>query len=100
MLKIPLTTGAQAFSIQLGEKFCTFTLIYRNAKVGSAWYLDVYADNGELLLQGIPLVCGVNLLEQHAYRGLGKLTAKVGGMDNVTPSYADMGAELELYWEA
>lgn len=100
MLKIPLTTGAQTFSILLGEKFCTFTLIYRNAKVGSAWYLDIRADNGDLLLQGVPVICGVDLLEQHAYRGLGKLTAKIGGAVDKTPTYEDMGAELELYWEA
>ena len=99
MQKIPLTEGAQTFSIDLGENTLTVTLLFRNAKVGSAWYLDLETSGGEISLKGVPIVCGIDLLEQHQYLGLGKLFAKVNGSTSATPTYENMGAELELFWE-
>lgn len=98
MVQIPLSSGAQFFNIALGHSYYTLKLAYRDA-VNGGWFLDIQTLDGESLIEGIPLVCGVDLLAQHQYLGLGHLYAMVGGLYTETPTYADMGSNLQLYWE-
>ena len=98
MVQIPLSSGAQFVNIALGHSYYTLKLAYRDAVYGG-WFLDIQTLDGESLIEGIPLVCGVDLLAQHQYLGLGHLYAMVGGLYTETPTYADMGSNLQLYWE-
>ena len=43
---------------------------------------------------------GVDLLAQYQYLGLGHLYAFVNGLYTKEPEYADMGRDLQLFWEA
>jgi hypothetical protein len=99
MIKFQLSTGAQTFTTNLGDLYVQITLQYREAD-GGGWFLDIETTDGEKALYGIPIVCGVDLLAQHQYRGLGHLYALVDGRYDGTPTYDDMGSDLELYWEA
>ena len=99
-IRIPLSSVAQKFSITLGKYFLSFTLIYRDAVDGGAWYLDIATSDGSIAIYGMPLVCGVDLLAQFQHRGLGHLTARVIGQNSVSvPTYSDMGSNIELLWD-
>ena len=81
--QIPLSTGAQSFSIRLGE------YNYRMVRT-----------DGSDALQGLPLVTGFNRLAQFGYKSMGgalwcELPKQV---KNYEPTYADMGQTLSLFW--
>lgn len=94
---IPLSTGAQKFSIRLGNNALQIRLVWREAE-GGGWFIDLSDSDGNPLLAGLPLRCGHDLLEEHAHLGLGKLTVSLDGESNGDPSYADMGRRMALYW--
>lgn len=96
--EIPLSEGCQRFTVELGERTLTLCLIYRSADFGG-WYLDIYDDENDLILGGLPLVIGRDLLEQHQYLGLGHLTVTRDGGSTIDPEYSDMGSSVHLYWE-
>lgn len=98
MVKIPLSQGAQYFNITLGDYSYRLSLAYRKATYGG-WFLDIDRADETVSLHGIPLVCGVDLLGQFQYKGLGHLYAFVDGKYVKTPSWDDMGKSVDLYWE-
>lgn len=99
MYKIPLTTGAQSFSINLGDVQYRMTLIYRSAECGG-WFLDMERSDKKDAIYGIPLVLGVDLLEQHVHKGFGHLYVSMDGCANHQPTYEDMGNSVILTWTA
>lgn len=97
--EIPLSSGCQRFTVELGERTLTLCLIYRYADFGG-WYLDIYDDESALLIGGIPLVIGRDLLEQYQHMGLGHLTVELDGGATKDPTYEDMGTTVRIFWEA
>ena len=65
--EIPLSPDNQLFRIQLAETTYTLRVIWRDS---AGWILDVQDSSGEPLLSGVPLVTGVNLLEQYPQLGI------------------------------
>lgn len=63
MTEIPLTPDNQQFDISINNVDYKMRLIWRE----SGWFLDLQNSDGEEIIAGIPLVTGVNLLEQYAY---------------------------------
>ena len=58
------------------------------------WTLDISTVEGALILGGIPIVPGVDLLGQYAYLGFtGKLFVQMAGDATVVPGYADLGVQ-------
>lgn len=96
--RIPLSEGAQRFSIGLGDFQYQLSLIYREA-VGGGWFLDLVRADGTDAIYGLPLVTGVDLLAQHQYKGFGHLYVELEGGSPRTPTYDDMGKTISLYWE-
>lgn len=94
---IPLSSGAQQFSIRLGENTLQIRLVWRQAE-GGGWFMDLSDSDGMSLLAGLPLRCGHDLLEEHAHLGLGKMTVFLDGKSDSDPQYADMGRQIQLYW--
>lgn len=95
---IPLGSGAQQFTVSLGEKSVMMRLIWRTA-TGGGWFMDVFESDGITpIVCGLPIRCGHNLFEQYQYLGLGKMLALIDGQADRDPSYDDMGSNLQLYW--
>ena len=94
---IPLTSGSQSFSISLGKAQYKLTIVYRDADSGG-WFLDIERQDTNDGLFGIPLVLGVDLLEQHAYKRFGHLRCELDGQSERNPTYEDMGSVLSLIW--
>lgn len=63
------------------------------------WVLDIYDVNDVPILQGVPLVCGADLLEQFAYLGLeGQLLAQTDHATDTPPTYDNLGLAGHLYF--
>ena len=96
-LQIPLSVGAQTFSIVLGGVQYQMTLIYRKA-AGGGWFLDMARADGTDAVKGIPLVVGPDLLAQHKHKHFGALRCSLPGGVERSPNYEDVGAQLTLLW--
>lgn len=96
-LQIPLETGAQIFSIVLGDVQYQMTLIYREAD-GGGWYLDILRVEDRAAIRGLPLIIGPDLLAQHKYKGFGSLRCSLAGGEERELSYEDVGSTLSLVW--
>lgn len=65
--EIPLLPDNQQFRILLGNKIYTLRIIWRDL---AGWIMDVMDSGGTPLLCGVPLLSGVNLLQQYPQAGI------------------------------
>ena len=95
--EIPLTPSPQTFSASLGGTVYQITLLWNS--VGGFWVIDIADQNGGVILQGIPLVANVDLLEQFAYLGFGgKLVVQTDGNPLVDSTLDNLGVNSHVYF--
>lgn len=95
--EIPLSPEPQRFTIQLSGTFYQLTVRWNIP--ASAWVLDIANEDGDPMIAGIPLVTGVNLLEQYAYVGIpGELRVQTDTDKNAVPTYANLGTLGHLFY--
>lgn len=93
--EIPLTSGAQSFSVPLAG--VTYSMRLRCCGVEApSWVLDVSTEAGDPLVSGLPLVTGCDLLAQHGHLGIGGGLYVVSDID--PPTYASLGVATKLYF--
>lgn len=97
---IPLKPRAQTLEVDLGAAQYYVRLLYCDVLSGEGgWILDVASSAGVILLAGLPLVTGGDLLEPYAYLGIGvKLFVITPGMPYLVPSYTALGVTSLLCW--
>jgi hypothetical protein len=66
---IPITNPPQTFAVDLAG--LTYNMAIRWNTIAQVWVLDISDSTGNLLIGGIPLVAGVDLLEQFGYLNFG-----------------------------
>ncbi|PHM39265.1 hypothetical protein Xmau_02869 [Xenorhabdus mauleonii] len=66
IIEIPLQAENQQFDIQLGGINYRMQLQWCD---WAGWVLDIMHSNSRPIVTGIPLVFGVDILEQHSYLG-------------------------------
>jgi hypothetical protein len=100
--EIPLLPIPQRFSISLSGVTYTLTFQFRNEGrpgVDGSWVLDIGDNLGNPMVCGIPLVTGVNLLEQYNYMGFGgELWVVSDGDRTVPPTFTNIGTSSRVYW--
>ncbi|MBJ9593235.1 phage baseplate plug family protein [Burkholderia seminalis] len=95
--EIPLSNDGQTFKMSLAGVIYQLTVQWRNA-IGM-WLLDIADANGDLLVNGIPLVTGTDLLGQYAYLGFnGGLWVQGADDPDDLPTFDDLGGGSALYW--
>lgn len=62
--EIPLTPEPQRFEVDLGGRAVRMTLRWKEVDEGG-WSLDLDGDDGAPIIGGLPLVTGIDLLEQY-----------------------------------
>ncbi len=98
IIEIPLGPEAQRFSITLGDNIYQMRVMYNEAGEG-CWNLDIGTQAGAILVAGIPLVTGINLLSQYAYLEIGGgLYATTDRGAGETPTFAGLGITSHLYF--
>jgi hypothetical protein len=97
---IPTAGVSETFSITLTGVTYGFTLIWRDDPCGmGGWFLDIADDIGNPLVQGLPLVTGVDLLEQYGYLNFGgQLYVQTKQDPQAVPTFTNLGTDCQLYW--
>ncbi|WP_069705192.1 phage baseplate plug family protein [Burkholderia seminalis] len=96
--EIPLTPDPQTFTITLRGVIYQLTVQYRAAG-GTGWILDVADASGNLLVSGIPLVTGTDLLGQFGYLGFGgSLWVQGAASPDDVPTFDDLGVGSHVFW--
>ena len=91
--EIPMVNTNQQFNVRLGSIIYKLRLIYRL----DTWFLDISDSAGQLMLAALPMVQGVNLLEQHQHLIKGGLYVLNGNADE-SQSFNDLGIKIQLFW--
>ena len=97
-LEIPLVSGSQSFATRLGGVDYQFQIAYRNVTEGG-YFLDIADGRGNPLVQGVPLVTGINLLAQYPDIGFaGRLWLQTASVPDALPTYDGLGTDSKLLW--
>lgn len=92
--EMPLTADNQTFKITISGTLYQIKIIWRE----SLWLMDLMDSYGALIIGGIPLVTGCDLLAQHSYLGLGfSLFVLCDAPLQVYPTQYDLGVYSHLY---
>lgn len=94
---IPLIPAAQQFTISLAGE--TYGVKLQWCAPAACWTVEISDANGDLLVGGVPLVTGADLLEQFGYLGIGGslLVQSTNDPDEV-PSYASLGTTGNVFF--
>ncbi|MEQ5223665.1 hypothetical protein ABN242_16825 [Providencia alcalifaciens] len=96
MIEITLTSNNQEFDIQLNKVNYRFKVTYMEF---FGWMLDIKTAQGEDILTGVPLVSGVDILQQYQYMGFnGSLFFVCEDMEDEL-SYEQFGVGNKLYFK-
>ncbi|KAB7788048.1 phage baseplate plug family protein [Methylorubrum populi] len=97
-VEIPLTPEAQSFSITLGGTSYRMRLMFNDVDEGG-WTLDIGDQGGTILLAGVPLIPGVDLLSQHAHMDWpGALVVTTDRGTGEAPTFDGLGTTSHLYF--
>ena len=97
--EIPLSSVDQRFLIPLNG--VTYQLPTKWCAPASAWTLDIADEGGVALVSDIPIITGIDLLEQYQHLGsAGQLVAQTDGDTFAVPTQANLGSAGRLYFIA
>lgn len=95
--EIPTTPNPQTLSISLSGVQYRLTLKWN--VTAQLWFVDIADINGALILGGVPVVTGADLLEQYEYLNLGgKLFAMTDNDPDLPPGFTNLGTTGHIYW--
>lgn len=95
--EIPLSPNAQRFTIDLQQVTYNMMVVWNAAM--NCWVLDIADLNNSPLLQGLPIVTGIDLLTQFAHLGIGGALVAMTDSDlDKVPTYANLGDSGHLYF--
>jgi hypothetical protein len=99
---IPINSApGQTFNVavSINGAVYTFFVILAFNEVAAYWIMSISDANQNLLVQGIPLVTGLNLLRQYQYLGIGSIyLINTTGVDIDYPNNNDLGSDFHLVW--
>lgn len=94
--EIPLTAQAQTFSVGGNS---TYNLRVTWCEPALCWILDILDGDNVPMVEGIPLVTGVDLLSQYEYLGIGgALVVQTDSDPASVPTYTSLGSTGHLYY--
>lgn len=92
--EIPLSSKNQTVAVVLLNRAYRLTLQWRDAI--STWLLDIADSAGKPIVDGLPLVLGVNLLHQYAYLGIGGGLVVTCDTGTDAPTFDNLGTSSHL----
>lgn len=96
--EITLSATPQSFSVRLSGNDYRITLKYQDATMGG-WFIDIADENGQVLVNGIPLVTGCDLLAPFKHLGFsGELRVQTSDNPDAVPTWDNLGTKSHLYW--
>jgi len=97
IIQLPVvSTGAQEFTVQLGDRKFTLHLKYNDRS--GVYSADLYnAQTKQLITAGIPVVMGQDLLEPYNF-DMGRLIVIDSENSGIDAGPADLGSRVNVYW--
>ncbi len=96
IFEVPLNGQPQTLQITLSNVAYQLTIQWRNS---AGWVLDIAKQDGTVVLQGVPLVTGADLLAQYRYLGIGgSLVVSTDANPDAVPTYTNLGTASHLYF--
>jgi hypothetical protein len=100
--EIPTDGGPQKFSVTLNSVVYNMTLKWNDTLLGlpsPCWILDIADANNNPIINSVPLVTGVDLLEQYAYLEIGGgLVVQSDNNPTLVPDFDTLGSTGHLYF--
>ncbi|MBG6243106.1 MAG: hypothetical protein EKE20_15390 [Candidatus Symbiopectobacterium sp. Dall1.0] len=94
MHEMPLSPDNQQFNYAVNGVSYHFRFIWR----GTFWAIDISDSQGTLIIGGIPMITGADLLGQHVHLGLGfALLVLCDDPGQEYPTATDLGVGSHLY---
>lgn len=93
-LIIPLVASAQTFSVPLAGVTYRMSIWWRESAT-PCWMLDLAADDGSPLVNGIPMLPGADLLGQHKHLGVAGVLYVLSDGDI---TFDSLGSSTKLYF--
>ncbi|HDZ1216305.1 hypothetical protein AAHX32_10290 [Klebsiella pneumoniae] len=94
--EIPLSPDSQSFNIALAGVDYQMRTVWR----GVCWFLDLMDSTGTLMIGGIPLITGTDLLAQYTHLKMGfSLYVVCDDPASESPTQFDLGIKSHLYAE-
>lgn len=88
--EVPLSPNPQRFAIGLIDVPYNCTVYWNN--VSETWCIDIADEDQVMLVAGLPIVTGVDLLAQHKHLGFGgALVVQVAGEPYSDVGHQDLG---------
>jgi len=95
---IPLSPTPQRFTVTLSGVDYTITVQWREATEGG-WFIDISDTTGKLIVAGVPLVTGADLLGQYKHLGFkGRLWVQTANNPDAVPTFENLGTESFVFW--
>ncbi len=92
--EIPLSPDNQTFNIDIAGTRWRMSIIWREVW----WVMNLADSSRNILISGIPLVTGVDLLAQHAWLGFNfQLAVDCDDSTQIYPGKTDLGIRSHLY---
>ena len=96
--EIPLSPEAQSFFVTLAGVQYQMQVMWRTATEGG-WFLDIMTPAGVPIIQGLPLLPGLDLMAPYPDLDLGgSLYVATDGDLYAAPKYANLGVTSHLYF--
>jgi len=97
VFEIPTINQNQTLTVSLAGVYYQLILLW-NA-VSNTWTLDIADNSAAPILSGVPLVAGVDLLQDFGYLNFGgKLFADTDNETATPPTYSNLGTTGHLYF--
>lgn len=96
--EIPLTPLPQILRVNLAGASYMLRVLHRTTDMGG-WCMDIADITGNLLVCGIPLVTGADLLGQYGYLNFGgQMYILSDGDRSAVPTFDGLGSASRLMW--
>lgn len=94
---LPLVSAQQKVGVTLAG--VDYILYVRWNYISNTWNLDIHTSSDTLLIGAIPLVTGLDLLEQFGYMNIGgRLEVQTDGDTFKVPTFENLGTDSVLYF--
>ena len=92
--EIPLSPQSQIVTVNIGNTTYILDIIWRDPY---GYFMDINDKSNTPLVQGIPLVAGLDLLAQYQYLGIiGEWVILSDQIQNQDPTFSDLGVSVHL----
>ena len=90
--EIPLSAKNQKFRIRLNGHSYYLKFMFLNR-----WFMSISNELDKPMINNLPLVTGINLLEQHQHLINGSFIV-VNNNEDESQKFSDLGILIRLYW--